>query len=257
QIIPLRQLEDQEEIEMNEITVATPSRLRFAGVKTFVTDEEKKMIPVKDIDSISVLQSREIARKQKNDQLRHKLEESLARRAVMREAVRMRNEQLKKRIEEEREAYFLSGRRMKREANEKKDIEEVMKKNREEARQRILDREEKELEKLRRRLAEVKEENEKLEKTEKNEGSSTTEKPKGKITKVEKKKTSSSTRTTPDPTTTRPLSQFERKMDTNHLLDIISKMERERPTVFDRSAVTSFDRVFNNIGQEMHELLVG
>ncbi|GMR48471.1 hypothetical protein PMAYCL1PPCAC_18666, partial [Pristionchus mayeri] len=51
-IIPLRQLEDQEEIEMNEITVATPSRLRFAGVKTFVTDEEKKMIPVKDIDSI-------------------------------------------------------------------------------------------------------------------------------------------------------------------------------------------------------------
>lgn len=41
------------------------------------------------------------------------------------------------------------------------------------------------------------------------------------------------------------------------LLNIISKMERERPTMIDRSAVSTMDRVFNNIGQEMHELLVG
>ncbi|GMT24907.1 hypothetical protein PFISCL1PPCAC_16204, partial [Pristionchus fissidentatus] len=100
-MIPLRPLDDQEEIDENKIAFAHPSNLRFSGVKTFVTGEEKKMIPVKDIDSISVLQSRELARKQKSDELRYKLEESLARRAAMREAVRARNEHLRRRIEEE------------------------------------------------------------------------------------------------------------------------------------------------------------
>ncbi|KAF8375560.1 clec-180 [Pristionchus pacificus] len=255
QIIPLRPLEDLEEINQNEITVATPSRLRFAGVKTFVIENEKKMIPVKDVDSISVLQSEELARKKKSDELRHKLEESLALRAAMRETVRRRNEQLKRKIEEERESYFLSGHRVKRDV-----YSEEEKKKRDQARNRILEKEEKELEKLRKRLAEVREENEKLEKDLDivDEISTTTETPKKKTIKnAEKVTRKPSTKTTTDFTTTRPLSAFEKKMDTNHLLNIISKMERERPTMIDRSAVSTMDRVFNNIGQEMHELLVG
>ncbi|GMT24909.1 hypothetical protein PFISCL1PPCAC_16206, partial [Pristionchus fissidentatus] len=79
---------------------------------------------------------------------------------------------------------------------------------------------------------------------------------KRKITLIFQKTTVKST-TTAEPTTTRPLSAFEQKMDTNHLLNFISKMERQRPTVIDRSAPTSIDRIFNNLGQEVHDLLRG